>query len=85
MTVITYILIKYNIFLTNTLESILISIISFLFTLSFTLYYLDGLNLSKIKLFKYIQIFTFICTPFIIIILAYNNHISTDVITYIKG
>ena len=78
LTIIIYIFTNYNILIINTLESILFSITSFLFILSLTLYYLDGFELSNTKLFKYIQIFTFICTPFIIIIFA-HNHISIDI------
>lgn len=85
LSIITYIFIHYNVIITNTLESILITIICFLFTLSWILFYLDGLEFSNIKLLKYMQIFTFICTPFIIIVLAYNHvSTSTDIISYIK-
>jgi hypothetical protein len=48
-----------------------------------TLFYLNGFELLNTKLFKYIQIFTFISTPFIIILLA-HNHISIDIINCLK-
>lgn len=83
LTIITYVFINYNILITNTLESILFSITSFLFTLSLTLFYLNGFELSNTKLFNYIQIFTFISTSFIIILLA-HNHISIDIINCLK-
>ena len=59
---------------------------SFLFTLSFTLFYLDDFKLSNTKLFKYIKIFSFLFIPFYIIyqIYIYNVFIISlfDIISY---
>ena len=65
------------------LESILISITSFLYTYSIILFYLDNFKLNENKWIKYTQIFSFVATSFIIILLIYNN-IYTDIINHIK-
>ena len=62
LTVIDKVFINYNIIIINTLYYIFIYIISLLFILSITLFYLDGFELSDVKLFKYIQILTSFCT-----------------------
>lgn len=84
LTIITYVYYDYNIIITNILGSILISVTFFLFSLNLSLYYLDGLEISNVRYIKYIQIFTFISTPFILIIFAYN-HISVDIINCVKN
>ena len=83
LTVIAQIFINYNIIIINTLESIFLSITSLLFILSLTLFYLDGFELSSVKFLKFLQIFTFICTPFMIG-LVMCNHISIDFINSVK-
>ena len=65
------------------LESILISITSFLYTYSLILFYLDNFKLNENKWIKYTQIFSFIATSFIIILLVYNN-IDADIINHVK-
>ena len=82
LTVIAQIFINYNIITINTLESVFISIISLLFILSLTLFYLHGFELSDVKLFKYIQMLTFICIPLLIIIM--QKHISINIINSVK-
>jgi hypothetical protein len=58
--------------------------VSGLFTFSIVLFYLDDWKLSDNKIIKYLQIFSFVSTIFIIIITAYYITIFTDVISYIK-
>lgn len=59
-------------------------IYSFLFTLSFTLFYLDDWKLSKNNILKYIQIFTFLSIPAIIMFLFYNITLYMDIICMVK-
>ena len=67
---------------TITLKSSLFYISSFLFSSSLVLFYLDNYKLSDIKLLKYIQILSFISAPFVIILTAYYNTISMDILSY---
>lgn len=50
-------------YITLTLESINGFICTFLLTSSLTLFYLDDFKLSKKRIIKFIQIFTFVCIP----------------------
>jgi hypothetical protein len=52
------------------------------FIISFIVFYLDDFKFNENKLIKYIQIFTFICTPFILFILSFTSFI--DIIYCVK-
>jgi len=73
----------YNIssFLNN---DIFINIFLLVFLISFILAYLDNFRLSHISIIRYIQIFSCISAPFIILLSAYNNIMPIDFINYIK-
>jgi hypothetical protein len=58
-------------FATSTLGSMYGILSLILFTSSLTLFFLEDLKFSKIRLIKYIQIFSFICIP---IYITYNMY-----------
>lgn len=49
------------------------------------IFYLDNWRLSNIKLFKYIQVISFICAPIFVFLLAYDHTISSSFLNYVKN
>lgn len=68
--IITYIFYKFHI--VNTLIPFLSFLASFLFISSLVLLYLYDFKLSLVNLFKYVQIFSFICIPLYVIYCIHN-------------
>lgn len=71
-----------DIILINSL--IVFQIFSILFWFSLVMLYLDGFRLSEIKIFKYIQIFTFTFIPVVLFIFSYGETILADFVLYAK-
>ena len=65
-------------------KTVSINIYSSIFSLSLIIFYLDNWRLSNIKLFKYIQIITFISAPFFIFFLAHPHTMSASFINCVK-
>jgi hypothetical protein len=72
------------IYKTDFLKSLLSFIGSGLFASSLVLLYMDDFKLSSNNYIKYLQIFSFVATSFIIILLVYNHITSIDIINYVK-
>jgi hypothetical protein len=83
ISIIVYVFINHNILLIPWLECIVLSVFSFLFTISLLLYYLDDFKLSRTNRIWYIQVFVFLCIPIIIVYIIFN-HISIDIIDKVK-
>ena len=66
-------------------NNIFINTCIILFTISLVIFYLDNFILSHINIIKYIQLFSFIVIPFIIVIQSYNYIIISETINFVKG
>ncbi len=62
----------------------LLSIYTNLFTFSLCIYYVDSFKLSKIPLFRYIQIISFIFSPIFVMLYAYDHILVTQFINCVK-
>jgi cytochrome bd-type quinol oxidase subunit 2 len=81
---IIYVFIKSDGF-NNILNLPLFFILSSLYTSSIVLYYLDDFKLSTYKPLRLMQLFSFICIPFIVIYVVYNYFIThIDIIFNVK-
>jgi len=81
---IIYIFIKSDGF-NNILKSPLSFILSSLYTSSIVLFYLDDFKLSRYKPLRFMQLFSFICIPFIVVYIVYNYfYTHIDIIFNVK-
>ena len=77
-------LLNILLFIYNININVIVSIFSFMFIISFILFYLDNFKLSIFYCIKFIQIISFISILFICLLFMYNNIISIDTILFIK-